>query len=877
MQEQDIQLAARCARLAEQSRHAATWLADNRETVGSECTTLQKEMRRAARFFGKCEQAARRKMCVGVFGPSQSGKSYLISALARDSRGDLLADFCGRTSDFITEINPEGGKESTGLVTRFTTTPPQGLTPDFPIRLRLLSEMDVVRVLANTYYADCEHKQMPDADAMRSALERLTQTARQSSPGASSVTADDVEDLREYLNRSFLSKPRVQMLQQGYWAQAVSLAPLLPLSYRAELFGIIWNNQPKFQQLFLELCQALEALGNPAEADCPLEALLPRQTSIIDVALLAGLGTNSAEDRLTLLGKDGRKAALPRAVVTALTAEITIFMREQPDDFFSYTDLLDFPGYRSRLKILDLDKELEREGALQNLFLRGKVAYLFERYCEEHELTSMLLCIGPGNQEVQDLPRAVYDWICSTHGENPAHRAGKAPSLFFVLTKMDMEFEKKAGSPSVEQRWNTRLQSSLLDFFGKQHDWPTNWDGAHPFRNIFLLRNPNFRCEAIFTFDAQGNESGVRPDQIAYVEEVRRAFVDSPLVRRHVDDPEAVWQAAMTLNDGGISLLRQRLRPLCNPELKRHQIGVGLDEQAERVLTALGVYYQSDDREELRRQKETLARNLAVLLARVAQSQTFGEMLHRLQVSDHDLYALCAQVTSAMPEAENGGAAPASIGVRVSQQDILDDLFGDEAPVATEMPGSAPVTGKDSAAELAEAVFDAWVEQVRQFAADAETRTFFAMPARELDQFCHELLLSAQRCRVRQQMEEDLRACSAYSNLERERLLWKQASLAADAINAFVDWLGFDPRHHSEQERTIIFRDKPVVLFPAVSDPVGEPLIGEVEAPYDRQWYTDWLRALMHGITANVDFDGQQIRNPQQNKRLYDILQAFKG
>ena len=33
----------------------------------------------------------------------------------------------------------------------------------------------------------------------------------------------------------------------------------------------------------------------------------------------------------------------------------------------------------------------------------------------------------------------------------------------------------------------------------------------------------------------------------------------------------------------------------------------------------------------------------------------------------------------------------------------------------------------------------------------------------------------------------------------------------------------------------------------------------------------------LHGITANVDFDGQQIRNPQQNKRLYDILQAFKG
>jgi hypothetical protein len=33
----------------------------------------------------------------------------------------------------------------------------------------------------------------------------------------------------------------------------------------------------------------------------------------------------------------------------------------------------------------------------------------------------------------------------------------------------------------------------------------------------------------------------------------------------------------------------------------------------------------------------------------------------------------------------------------------------------------------------------------------------------------------------------------SYSNIARERLIWKQVSLAADAINAFVDWLGFDP------------------------------------------------------------------------------------
>ena len=181
MQQQDMDLARHCRELAETSRSAGAWLQDNAELVGNERAALQKDLRHAARFFGKCEQAARRKMCVGVFGPSQSGKSYLISALASDADKVLLADFCGQTFNFIKDINPEGGKESTGLVTRFTTTPPEGVTEAYPIRLRLLSETDVARVLANTYYADCDHKDAPNAEALAKELESL-QGRAQSAP-----------------------------------------------------------------------------------------------------------------------------------------------------------------------------------------------------------------------------------------------------------------------------------------------------------------------------------------------------------------------------------------------------------------------------------------------------------------------------------------------------------------------------------------------------------------------------------------------------------------------------------------------------------------------------------------------------------------------
>ncbi len=874
MQQQDTDLARLCRDLAKESRQAVAWLQDNCELVGNECAALQKDMRHAARFFHKCEQAARRKMCVGVFGPSQSGKSYLISALARDAKGSLLADFGGKSYDFITQINPEGGKESTGLVTRFTTTPPEGLSEGFPIRLRLLTETDVARVLANTYYADCEHKEAPQPEALTAALDALEVRAAQSPVSAGALSGDDLEDLRDYINKNFSSRPRVQMLQKGFWLRAVELAPRLGLEDRAQLLGLIWDNVPQFQSLYLQLCGALRDLGNPAEAGCPIEALIPRKTSIIDVALLHGL-SEPATDMLTILGTEGRKASLPRAVVTALTAEITIHMREKPDDFFDHTDLLDFPGYRSRLKLENLNQELERPGTLENLFLRGKVAYLFERYCEEKELTSMLLCIGPGNQEVQDLPRAVYEWICSTHGENPAHRAGKAPALFFVLTKMDMEFEKKKGTPSVETRWTTRLQSSRLDFFGKQHDWPENWDGSHPFNNVFLLRNPNFRSEAIFSFDGD-KESGIRPEQTLYVEEVRQAFLQSPLVQRHVAEPEIVWQAAMTLNDGGVALLRERLRPLCNPELKRRQITVSLDEKREQVLTKLTPFYKSDDREELRRRQEQLSHTLVALLARLAEKQLFGEFLRALQVRDFDLYEICFRAGQS-PEQGAASVAPAPVvGARVSADDILGDIFGDAQAVSAASAIQEEDRARDTAAIFANLALEHWIGRLRDLAGDAEARNYFGLPAKELDQFCHELITAAARCKLRQNLETELRRSSAYSNMARERLVWKQVSLAADAINAFVDWLGFDPRFKDQAARTVLFGGKSVSLFNPPPVITGEPHIAEEESPYDRLWYTDWLRALAYSVTANVDFDGRQTVNPEQNNRLRDILRAFK-
>ena len=118
-------------------------------------------------------------MSVSVFGPSQAGKSFLVSVLARPSEGRLVADFPGPGGqlDYISEINPEGEGESTGLVTRFTMTK-EPMPEGFPIQLNLLSEADVARTIINSFYMDGDQSEpAPDAAGLNAHIEAFKSKA----------------------------------------------------------------------------------------------------------------------------------------------------------------------------------------------------------------------------------------------------------------------------------------------------------------------------------------------------------------------------------------------------------------------------------------------------------------------------------------------------------------------------------------------------------------------------------------------------------------------------------------------------------------------------------------------------------------------------
>lgn len=864
-------LATRCGSVAETSTEAIRWFDDNAATVRQERTALVREFRRFGIGARRLMAAAGRPMCVGVFGPSQAGKSYLISALARREATPLIAVFDGIPDgvDFVREINPEGDEESTGLVTRFTirrTPTPAG----FPVALRLLSQTDIVKIIANTFLSDTDRSDddPPAPERIATVLDELRSQAQPQPVDV--LTADDVFDLQEYFETYFRGDAYTRALAAGFWADAIELAPRLPAPARAKLFALLWGEIEEFTGIYLELHQALSRLGFAADAYCPIDALLPRSKSIIHVRTLSGLGTGKGET-LAIRSANGQEVVLPRSSITALTAELRIVMADKPWGFFEHTDLLDFPGARSRENIPDIRRFLRREeNALYSLFLRGKVAYLYERYCAEQELTSMLLCIGPSNQEVRTLPAMIQDWIAGTHGATPEERARVQTALFLVLTKFDMAFIEKAGqSEQTQHRWSTRLNTSLLDFFGKTHAWPREWTPGRPFDNSFWLRNPNVKADHIVEYDEDGKEAALHSRKTDKFPVWRREYLETPAVREHVRNPERAWDEAFKLNDGGISYLAENLAPVCNPEIKVRQIEARLTNQARAMAERLARYHVSGSLDQELEKRRAACAALLRELARCVQAERFGHLLRALQVDEDTVARIHERLDAHAPT--DGAVGAGSLVQPIDADDLLGDVLGDlfdEAPAAAEAPRAAPM---DQAGRFADAVMQHWTQGLHGLADDGRMCGFFQMGESAMGELTAELIAGARRLDVPGDIARRVRQATAF----RRKNDPLPVLIATNALNGFVNGLGFDrmapekrPTVGKEGRRRPVFAPRPCADGPLV--------LPDQPTRFEQAAAADWMAGLRQLVDDNVmSQDGSAI-DLAQNRRIGQLIAALR-
>ena len=829
----------RAAHVAAAARDGAAWV-EARTRLKEDPAALARDFRRFGRRAARLRAAAERPMCVAVFGASQAGKSYLVSSLASRPGKALEATYGDRRLNFLQDLNPQGGKESTGLVSRFTV---RGVSApaQTPVPVRLMSQTDIVKILANAYLEDFKVRDLrpPKPADIAALFVRLSQQAGGAVQGGLSV--DDVEELREYFDLHFGAHPILRELGPAYWAYAAEVIPRLSPELRAEAYAPLWNGTEAFTRVARQLTGALAALGFPETAFCGLDALLPRETSVLDADMVFGLGEGGSGS-LRMAAASGASATVDRSVAAALIAEITVPLAERPWEFFEHTDLLDFPGARTREEITDPEGFLAQPGRLGRVFLRGKVAYLFQRYNAEQEIAAMLLCVGPSNQDVQTLPNMIDNWISQTVGPTPAARARQRNSLFLVLTKFDGEFEDKAGEDVAGgQRWTARMQASLLDFFGKAHAWPREWAPGRPFSNTFWLRSTAIGFAAVMEYGADGAEAGVSPRAAAAVAKRRTAYLGNPLIQAHFADPARAWDAALSPGDGGIGTLAEALRPVCDPETKAEQVSGRVEELAADMAHRLRPYFHTGNlAAELARAKRD-ARGVARALLACAQAQMFGPLLRQMQVTEDLVSSVYWELQSVADD------APAPIGTVGARHDYLSALGGllDDDEPAAPTAAAAPRDRFDRFADLALAE---WNRQLLALADDPATPAAFHLPREQAATLVNEMMTAARRLSLRDRIAGDLRARASFQH-RNPGAAQKPIMLVEAGINGFVHMLDFDrmpldrrPRPGGSERP--VFAPRPPVE--------GQPVLGVAPAPYDYQFHVDWIVAVARLFEDNV-------------------------
>ncbi len=873
-------IAAGCLATAEAARDALAWIADPRNAakVSQDRAAMAGKLRRVASEAGRLARSATRPTCVGVFGPSQAGKSYLISILARQGSKPLVAAFDGERAseplhiDFIEDINPMGGDESTGVVTRFTIhklPSPAG----YPVCLKLLSQTDIVKILVNSYFqdGDQEYESVTDAATLEGLL--ATAEARARPAPTDTLIAADVWDLQDYLARN--SGGAATASGPGpFWERIAAVAPRLDLPARAELLSVLWGRHETYTKIYLRLAEALAKLRFAADAFVRTDALVPSRDSVINVNALDGIHDADAR-ALDVATADGTVASLPRPLVTALVAELRIVCRDKPQPFFEHTDLLDFPGYRTRFK-KDLRKYFREaaDTASKDVFLRGKVDYLFQRYTGELELTTMVLCVPDSVMEVASLPKAIETWVGLTHGVSPEKRLGKPNLLFLALTKFDRTLELKAGDrrDMFGEKLGIRFSASMNPFSKVEPSWVRQWWPRQPFRNVFLVRNPTVQFRGVIEYDGK-HEVRIVPGEDGRLADLRAAFVSLPVAAEHFADPGSAWDALMTLNDGGAGRLAAELSRVCVADLKLGQIAARLGEIRRDVLDTLARYHVSDDW--ATRRAERLAFVDQVLFADLnecAERARFGSALRGLMIDASDLHAA---LTETLNRTGVEGLAEDARDATLAAPPRRVGPFGARkaAPAATQIDAPASGPRPDRWSRLADAALARWAGFLQMRTEDAVFARRIGIGAASLREMTAEIGAAARRLKLAERVAAELRL-RAGPNEQNEAIARKAALVAEGLINRFVSELDFDRVSPAQQiERFREDLDEPVFApRPVAFDASG---IGADPAEFTNRFMEQWGRAFRTTVSHNAVAQTGTLEEAEQNTRLGKILVAL--
>jgi len=582
----------------------------------------------------KLRRAWSRKQSLGLFGPSQAGKSFLVGALLSHELGSLEVLSRSGPVDFLKEINPAKGVESTGVVTRFSASAAPPLRKgDFACEL--LSLEGVLQSIATGFLVECTSPPV-DADRVESTLR---EARLQAGPPASPVYARAWETVWHELTKKYQDRhPYLNELRRHPALRGASGSSGIEVATTAgwlHVYALFWGGPgyaKDLDRLMATLVAGVEQLGHSESVEVGLAHVRAssNEPSVIDASCLNALGTSRSFVSATTA--DGRDVPLDPGVLAALIAEIRLPLRAVAGSLLDKADLLDFPGGRALKGINGFGPAELSTGKLENaieVYKRGKLTFLFEQYSLDREITSLLLCSpGPTKPEAIQLQTQVESWLSIRHGSPTPNdpKEIEQPSLFLALTKFDMSLGALR-SDNAKDRWDSRVEEACIDFWARGHgSWLLNWGAkSRPFTNLFWIRNPY--ADQMQT---------LKPGDKDY-EAVKQGYLAARAVATYIAAPEEKWNAvegydpASGLPKSGIPLLATHLREKLAEDNKGKELGQEARAIRAELMSVLKALTPSRDESEARARRVEDANQLVAAvdgeMTRRFTGAVFGELI----------------------------------------------------------------------------------------------------------------------------------------------------------------------------------------------------------------------------------------------------------
>ena len=599
-----------------------------------------------------------------LYGESQQGKSYLVSSLLStpNSAFSVIDKKLDKQYDFITEINPIGhGAEATSVVTRFTTKLASPFL-DFPIKIKLLSITDIVLMICDTYYEDVKSydNQLKESD-IRTVLDDLKKRIElKNEVSPILVSEDDILIMYDYFNKHFKSKA-FYIIDADYFKTVSLLIEKSDFTDWGDIFSILWNNNSELSCLFRNIINHYKLINFVPEVYVKYEAILREGGAILDVTRLKKLYDDSSQKTIEtsyLIAGQQQTNFLPSSYLCALTSEVVLPLPEdlqKTKTFLKTSDVLDFPGARAHLSLME---EQITSNYVPQMLLRGKVAYLFNKYSDNLMINTLLFCHSKQQAGPRFMPELLRGWVESFVGSTPSERTkfmekAKIAPLFVIGTMFNLDLKKDQNdtkSSNLNTRWEQRFEKVYKkELFGEDCQWLELWTESTSFKNCYLLRDFYYSSQEennIFRgWTKKGNpeqEEVIPADYPDFKLDLKQSFLAYPFVQNHFANPEEAWNEASTLNKDGSEYILLNLTEAADNinDARKDKFKRDLEKIQKFILQELQKYYHGDSSDDnlIKARQRAGEAQAALDIAFGRDPYFFGKMMQDLVLKERNIY-----------------------------------------------------------------------------------------------------------------------------------------------------------------------------------------------------------------------------------------------